>query len=135
MRRCFVAVLVALVIVVWLNIGVSCWYVSRASLLRGVAPCYVLLCSIVTSYGSCIVSWRYACCVVVSCLGALGCTLVCGVAHCHAVLCVVTWQFVVLCSMLCCVMAYRCLLVCVGVVYLVGGPVVFSCVWVLRGVV
>ena len=112
-----------------------CWYVSCASLLRRVAPCYVLLCSIVTSYGSCFVSWRYACCVVVTCLGALGCTLVCGVGHFHAVLCVVTWRFVVLCSMLCCVMAYRCLVVFFGVVYLVGGLVVLSCVSALRGVV
>ena len=101
---------------------------------RRVMCCCVVLCSIVRSYGSCIVSWRYAWCVVVSCLGVLGCTLVCGVGYCHMVLCVVTWWFLVFCSMLCCVMVYRCLVVCVWVVYLVGGLVVVSCVSALRGV-
>ena len=73
------AVSVALSVVVWLIIGVFCWYVSCASLLCRLAPCYVLLCTIVRSYGSCIVSWRYALwCVVVSWLGELGCTLLHG---------------------------------------------------------
>ena len=135
LRRCVVAVFVVPFVVVWRIIGVFCWYVSCASLLRCVAPYYVLLCSMVTSYGSCFVSWRYAWCVVVRCLGALRCTLMCGVGHCHAVLCVVTPRFVVLCSMLCSVMAYRCLVVCFGVVYLVGGLVVLNCVSLLRGVV
>ena len=101
--------------------GVCCWYVSCASLLRCVAPCYVLLCSIVTSYGSCLVSWRYACCVVVSCRGALGCTLGCGVGYYHAVLRVVAWRFVALCSMLFCVMAYRCLFLVLGWCILLAG--------------
>ena len=46
-----------------------------------------------------------ACCLVVLCFGALGCTLVCGVAHCHTVWCVVTWRFSALYSLLRCVMA------------------------------
>ena len=86
-----------------------CWYVSCPPLLRRVAPCYVLLCSIVMSYGSCIVSWRYACCVVVSCRGAVGCMLVCCVGYCNAVLCVVAWRLVALCSMLrYCVSLFSC---------------------------
>ena len=43
LRRCFVAVFVALFVVVWRIIVVFCWYVSCVSLLRLVAPCYVLL--------------------------------------------------------------------------------------------
>ena len=89
-----------------------CWYVTCASFLRRVALCYVLLCSIVMSYGSFIVSWAYVCCVAVSCRGALGCMFVCGVWYRHAVLHVVAWQFVATCSMMCCIMAYRCLVVC-----------------------
>ena len=76
-----------------------------------------------------------ACCVVVLCFGALGCMLVCGVKRCHTVLCVVTWRFVALYSTLRCVMAYRCLVVCCGLVFLVVGLVIACCVSALRGVV
>ena len=75
-----------------------------------------------------------ACCVVVLCFGALGCTLVCSVGHCHTVLCVVTWRFVALYSMLRCVMAYRCLVVCCGLVFLIVALVVVCCVSASRGV-
>ena len=76
-----------------------------------------------------------ACCVVALCFGALGCTLVCGIGHCHTVMCVVTWRFVALYSMLRSVMAYRCLVVCCGLIFLVVGLVVVCCVSALRGVV
>ena len=76
-----------------------------------------------------------ACCVVVLCFGALGCTLVCGIGHCHIVLCLVIWRFVALYSMLRCVMAYRCLVVFCGLVFLAVGLVVVCCVSALRGVV
>ena len=135
LRPCFAARFVALFCCCWFINGVFCWYASCASLLRRVAPCYVFLWSMLMSYGSCIVSWRYACCVVVSCRGALGRTLVCGVKYCHAVLRVVAWRFVALCSMLCCVIAYRCLVVFFEVVYVVCGLVVLSCVSALPGVV
>ena len=57
-------------VVVWLTIGVLCWYVRCASLLRPVAPCFMSLCSIVGSCGSCIVSW------LVFCRGVLCCRVV-----------------------------------------------------------
>ena len=69
-----------------------------------------------------------ACCVVVLYFGALGCTLACGVGYCHTVLCVVSWRFVALYSMLRCVMTYRCLVVCCGLVFLVVGLAVVCCV-------
>ena len=59
--------------VVWLIIGVLCWYVSCASLLSRVAPCFMSLCSIMRSYGSCIVSWRLLCCGVLCCRGVFRC--------------------------------------------------------------
>ena len=62
-------------VVVWFLIDVLCWYVRRVSLLRRVVSCFVSLCSVVWSYGSCIVSWRVlcrgvlCCCVVFWCVG------------------------------------------------------------------
>ena len=80
-----------LCVVVWLIIGVLCWYVSCASLLCLVAPCYVWLSSIVRSYGSCFVSWRVLCCGVLCCCVVLRCVgLYIGVrrrALSHSVVC------------------------------------------------
>ena len=60
-------------VVVGLIIGVLCRYVRCASLFCRVAPCYMLLCSILRSYGSCIVSWRVLCHGVLCCGVVLRC--------------------------------------------------------------
>ena len=47
LRRCFAACFVALFVVAWFFSGVLfCWFVTCASLLRRVAPCYIMCCCV-----------------------------------------------------------------------------------------
>ena len=136
LRRCFVACFVALFVVAWFFSGVLlCWFVSCASLLRRVAPCYIMCCCVLPRCCMVLVLCRGVPCVVVSCFvvvrwAVCWCVALGIVTRC-CVLLLGGWLYCVAF----CVIVYRCSVVGFGVVCLVGGFVVLSCVSVLRGVV